>query len=131
MKHLLIICCLVTASPAFCEAPMSGAEFDRYSQGKTLYYASEGKAYGAEEYLKNHRVRWSFLDGKCKEGQWYESGSDICFVYDNDPNPQCWSFFASADGLIARFENDPTQTELYEVNQSDEPMLCLGPEVGV
>ncbi|SEQ28624.1 hypothetical protein SAMN04488092_105154 [Thalassovita taeanensis] len=110
---------------------MTATEFDSYTRGKTFYYAEDSQPYGGEEYLDGKRVRWSFLDGKCKEGQWFESNDQICFVYEDNPDPQCWSFFESAEGLVARFENDPSQTVLYEVGKSDEPMVCLGPDVGV
>jgi hypothetical protein len=130
MKHALLALALL-ATPLAAEPGMSAAEFDAYSTGKTFYYGSSGGAYGVEQYLENRRVRWSFLDGKCKEGRWYEERGLICFVYDDTPDPQCWSFTQGSRGLIARFENDPAQTELYEVQQSDKPMMCLGPEVGV
>jgi hypothetical protein len=55
----------------------------------------------------------------------------ICFVYEDNPTPQCWSFFKESNGLRAIFENDPTATTLYEAQQNDEPMMCLGPDVGV
>ncbi|WP_233487469.1 hypothetical protein [Thalassovita gelatinovora] len=122
---------LFCAAPLQAEQAMSGAEFDAYTRGKTFYYADDMAPYGGEEYLENRRVRWSFLDGECKDGTWYESGEMICFVYEDGPDPQCWTFFQSPEGLVARFENDPDQTVLYEVNKSDEPMLCLGPDVGV
>lgn len=113
---------------------MSAAEFDAYTRGKTFYYEGSGAPYGAEEYLDNNRVRWSFLDGKCIEGVWYMQGEMICFEYENDLGPECWVFSLSENGLTARFSNpanssDPTV--LYEVEQSDKPLLCLGPEVGV
>jgi len=111
--------------------PMSAAAFDRYATGKTLFYASGGRAYGAEQYLSGRRVIWTFLDGDCSEGVWFEADGQICFRYDHDPeDPQCWSFFESGQGLMARFENDPDQTELIEVNQSREPLICSGPRVG-
>lgn len=110
---------------------MTAKEFDTYTRGKTFFYGSMGSAYGAEEYLPNQRVRWTFLDGKCQEGVWYEDGGLICFVYENQPDPQCWSFERAPGGLTAQFENDPTQTQLYEVEQSDEPLMCLGPDIGV
>ena len=110
---------------------MSADEFDAYTRGKTFFYGSLGEPYGAEEYLENRRVRWTFLDGRCQDGVWYEDNGLICFVYDNQPDPQCWSFAQSAGGLIAQFENNPEMTELYEVRQSSEPLMCLGPEVGV
>ncbi len=122
---------LVTTAPAFATPTLTGPEFDAYTQGKTFYYGSEDEAYGAEEYLPNRRVRWTFLDGKCQEGMWYEDSGMICFVYENDPDPQCWSFEMTVDGLSAQFENDHTQTQLYEVRKSPEPLNCLGPDVGV
>lgn len=123
----LIFC----AAPALAQQPMTGAEFDAYTRGKTFYYGDGSGPYGGEEYMDGQRVRWSFLDGNCREGRWYEDGQLICFVYEADPQPHCWSFFRGPGGMTARFENDPAETVLYEVNKSDAPMLCLGPEVGV
>lgn len=117
--------------PAAAHSQMSAAEFDAYTRGKTFYYGSLGQPYGGEEYLDDRRVRWSFLDGRCIDGEWYEDGGLICFVYEDRPDPQCWSFHESGSGLTARFENDPGEIELYEVEQSAEPLMCLGPDVGV
>ncbi|ARE39336.1 hypothetical protein RGUI_1195 [Rhodovulum sp. P5] len=133
MLRLLAPLCLMAALAPHARAaePMSAAEFETYSTGKTLYYATNGFAYGAEQYLSGRRVIWTFLDGECTEGVWYESGGQICFQYRHDPEPQCWSFFRSGGGLTARFENDPDETELIEVDKSGEPLMCSGPQVGV
>lgn len=111
--------------------PMSAAEFEAYVTGKTLFYGQSGEAYGAEIYHENRRVTWSFLDGDCKEGRWYAEGPLICFVYEDRPDPQCWTFERGAGGLIARFENNPDSAELYEAQNLDEEMICLGPKIGV
>jgi len=134
MIRCLALPLLLAASPLLAlDGPMSAAQFDAYSNGKTFYYGAGGEAYGVEEYMDDQRVRWSFLDGECKEGRWYEEKAGlICFVYDDTPGePQCWSFYLGPQGLVARFENDPERTELYEVQNSEEPMMCLGPKVGV
>ena len=133
MKQYLAYAALVTglALPVPAAEPMSGAQFEAYVEGKTLYFGQNGQAYGVEEYLDDRRVRWSFLDGDCKDGMWYEDQGMICFVYEDNPTPQCWSFFRESNGLRAIFENDPDATTLYEAQQNDEPMMCLGPEVGV
>lgn len=133
MKQYLLQACLAVcvALPVSAAEPMSGSEFEAYVTGKTLYFGQNGEAYGVEEYLDNRRVRWSFLDGQCKDGVWYEDQGMICFVYEDNPNPQCWTFFEEGSGLRAVFENDPDATTLYEAQQSDEPMVCLGPEIGV
>jgi len=131
-KHLLsVILFTLIAAPLAAQTPMTGEEFEAYSQGKTLFFRYDDDRYGAEEYLPNRRVRWSFLDGDCKDGEWYEDGQMICFVYEDNPDPQCWSVYEQGDGLMAQFENDPTQTTLFQVEKTDEPMVCLGPDVGV
>ncbi|MFY0645566.1 hypothetical protein [Sulfitobacter geojensis] len=130
MKTLALLLALC-AAPLAAQQTMTADEFDAYTKGKTLFYGKSGQAYGAEIYHENRRVEWSFLDGDCKEGEWYEADGLICFVYENNPNPQCWSFIKGANGLIARFENRPDTTELYEANEGAEKMLCLGPKVGV
>ena len=110
---------------------MSGAEFEAYVTGKTLYFGQNGRSYGVEEYLPDRQVRWSFLDGKCKDGHWYDQAGQICFVYEDSPKAQCWSFYREPTGLRAIYENDPSSTVLYEAQQDDKPMMCLGPDIGV
>ncbi|SMX43350.1 hypothetical protein [Actibacterium lipolyticum] len=132
MRRAILIAAIVTATPAYAEPAMNGAAFERYATGKTLYFGNDGVAYGAEQYLPDRRVIWTFLDGECMEGHWYEQAGQICFVYENAPDtPQCWSFFNESDGVMARFENDPEATQLIEVDQSPEPLICPGPRVGV
>lgn len=122
-------CLFGPGAPAL--AQMGAAEFDAYTRGHTFHYGAGGAPYGAEEYLDNRRVRWSFLDGKCQDGVWYEAAGRICFVYENHPDPQCWSFERRDGGLVARFAGPEPSTELYEVRKSREPLMCLGPEIGV
>ena len=129
MRILPVI--LFTLVPSLAHAAMTADEFDAYTKGKTFIYGAGGAPYGVEQYLDNRRVRWSFVEGECQEGEWYEEDGLICFVYDTEPDPQCWSFEAGPNGLIARFENDPTEVELYEAGQSDTPLICPGPDVGV
>ena len=132
MKRLrTLLVALLAALPAHAQQPMSAAEFDAYATGKTLYFGQDGASYGVEQYLPDRRVRWSFMDGQCKDGVWYEDGGQICFIYEDRPEPQCWSFYRQGSGLRAVFENGTGGTTLYEARQDDEPMLCYGPEVGV
>jgi len=109
--------------------PMTGAEFGAYVTGKTLLYGTGADPYGGEDYLPGNRVRWSFLDGRCLEGRWFEAAPNICFVYNDDPVPICWTFFKGADGLTALLDGDPDAI-LYETGEAEEPLFCLGPEVG-
>lgn len=122
---------LLSATPLAAQSPMTASEFDEYSRGKTFYYGSGGQPYGVEEYLPGRRVRWSFLDGDCKDGSWYEQDGQICFVYEDPGDPQCWLFFQGPDGISASFQSGESTTELYEIQKTPEPMQCMGPEVGV
>ncbi len=123
---------LLFATPAMAQDPMTAAEFDAYTKGKTLTFGRAGtQAYGIEQYQDNRRVVWSFLDGECSNGVWYESKGSICFRYDFDPEPKCWQFYDDPDGLRAVFMNMPDTSVLYEAEDSDEPLICPGPNLGV
>ena len=111
--------------------PLTAAEFDAATVGRTLYYNSGGLAYGAEQYLPGRKVVWAFLGDDCRKGEWYEADGYICFVYEDTPDPQCWTFYQSAQGLTARFKGDPFGLPLVAVEESPEPMACMGPNVGV
>ncbi len=111
--------------------PLTDEEFDAATVGRTLYYNSGGQPYGVEQYLPGRKVVWAFLGDDCRKGRWYPEGQDICFVYDDNPDPQCWTFYHSDRGLLARFRGDPASLPLIAVEESKEPMACMGPDVGV
>ncbi len=129
LRPAVIFAAATLAAPIFA-APMDASAFEAYTKGKTLYFSEAGEAYGAERYLPGRKVEWSFLDGKCKTGEWYPDQGAICFVYEDRPDPQCWHFEATQRGLKATFLGSDESTELYEAKQSDEPMYCMGPDVG-
>ncbi|MGP3698720.1 hypothetical protein [Rhodobacter sp. NSM] len=122
---------LALAGPALAAEPMSAEEFEAYAQGKTLSYAVGGEIYGAEQYLPQRQVVWAFRGQECTRGQWYEDAGQICFVYEHDSTPQCWTFYRESAGIRAQFEGDPEGTELSEVDQTRTPLICAGPDVGV
>lgn len=109
---------------------LSTEAFANYVTGKTLTYSRVGKVFGAEEYLSGNRVKWSFNNGQCQDGEWYAEQDQICFIYESQTVPQCWSFYIGETGLIAQYENAPAENNLVETDQSTAPLFCLGPEVG-
>ena len=128
----LSLALLLAAAPLAFAENMTAEEFDTFTLGKTFYYGVNGREYGAEEYHPNRRVVWTFLDGRCDEGVWYEQDGMICFEYQTLEEVQCWTFReAPGGGLIANFENDPNTLELFEVQRTREPLQCIGPDVGV
>lgn len=131
MRSLLTLLMFCISPAAFADT-MNAEEFDQFTLGKTFYYGVNGRDYGAEEYLPNHRVIWTFLDGRCQNGTWYQDGEMICFEYEALEEIQCWTFRESpTGGLVARFKDDPQALELFEVQRSHQPLQCLGPDVGV
>ena len=130
MRYFLWVICFLVQPAWAQDRPVSPAEFEALVKGRTLMYSSTSGEYGAEEYLEGRRVRWSYLDGECTDGRWYEAGDQVCFVYDGIEYPQCWKFYMRNDKLLARFENDPRAAELYGTRKRDQPLVCYGPEVG-
>lgn len=123
---------ILMATPSLAGDPMSGAAFDRLTRGKTYFYGDGQTAYGAEQYLSGRRVIWSWLDGTCQLGRWYETEPGmICFVYEQEPEPQCWQFRQEGDRLSADYLNQPGQSTLYELEQNHSPLECSGPKIGV
>lgn len=142
MRHCLALAFLAFAAPVLAEtppppspvppsAPMTGAAFESYVMGKTLTYALDGTIYGTEQYKTGRKVIWAFTEDECREGFWYEAGPQICFVYEDPNDPQCWLFFMGSAGMKAEFVGDGGGGNLSEVAQSAGPMSCMGPQVGV
>lgn len=112
--------------------PLSGAEFDALTQGKTITYSESGSVYGIEEYRPGRKVVWAFEEGRCEEGSWFEDGSLICFDYhDPDVGLQCWSFHLRGGELVAFFEGRQENEPLVSLQESDARLNCPGPDVGV
>lgn len=130
-RRLSLLLLLAPAFPALAQTPMTGGEFEAYVTGKTITYHQFGMPYGVEEYLPGRKVRWAFTETECQYGTWYQAEEEICFVYDYDPTPQCWVFWLDERGLNGLFSGDAPGEELTEVEQSDEPLPCPGPDVGV
>ena len=132
MKPMIALAFFALSSvPAAGQTPMTAAEFEAYTTGKTLTFSADGQVYGIEEYLDGRRVRWAVLEDQCQDGFWYPQGEMICFIYEAIEAPQCWTFYEGPAGLTAQFENEGGSTTLFETRQTDEPLVCLGPEVGV
>jgi len=133
MPRLLAALVLALAGPlpAAGETPLSAEAFAETVTGKTLYFTRRGAPYGAEQYLPGREVIWTFLDGRCVRGRWYPSRDHICFVYENEPEPQCWDFLETDRGLAARGEGADPINDLVVAGESRAPLACEGPVPGV
>lgn len=133
VKHLLIPLLVVGyAGLAMADdTPLTADQFDALTQGKTIIYSQDGIPYGTEEYRPGRTVVWAFTDSECREGNWFPQDDQICFDYHDGTPLQCWTFFNTADGLMARFQGDDISTPLAALSQSDTPLNCPAPDVGV
>lgn len=123
----------LTLMPLAClaETPLTGDAFEALVTGKTMDYLSSGQVFGTEEYLPGRRVRWAFANDECKLGTWYETQGLICFLYEGDPEPKCWTLWQEGDELLAQSTLDAPDVPPRTVLPASAPLLCHGPEVGV
>ena len=126
-----LILALALATPAFAETPITAEEFEAHVTGKTLTYQQYEGVFGIEEYLEGRKVRWSTAPNECLYGTWYPQGENICFVYEYDPNPACWTFWMEGGALVALSTSGLPGEELHETNASNQGLPCPGPDVGV
>lgn len=110
---------------------ISPQEFEQMSRGKTLHFSRDGKIFGVEQFYRRHRSTWQFADGECDDGVWYPENGFICFQYTKNPEPQCWHFLRTDNGLVARPEGSTPDMDLHLERTDQEPLDCKGPDVGV
>lgn len=121
----------LTAVPVTAQQQLTAGEFEKIVTGRTLFFNRLGEAFGAEQYLSGRRVIWAFVDGSCQQGEWYESGGEICFDYEDMPEDICWNFFSDGIGVRARIPGEDPMFDLRAVADSDEPLKCVPPGLGV
>jgi hypothetical protein len=111
--------------------PLDDAGFDARTIGRTIHYNSFGAPYGVEEYLPDHKVKWIFAEGQCKMGEWFQSGNQICFTYQDEPDLQCWIFADQPKGLMAWFNGELGNEPLVSTSETNVPLDCEMMDVGV
>lgn len=127
----ILLALILLATPTLAQTPMTAEEFDAFVTGKTMDYIAQGQVYGREVYLPGRKVRWAFTADECKSGTWYGDGPHICFLYDGDPEPKCWTLWPEGDGLAASYITDTPDIPPRQVLETDQPLACEGPDVGV
>ena len=131
---MIRVCALIlTLVPAVAgaETPLTAEAFEAHVSGRTVTYQQAGAPFGIEEDLEARKVRWSVSPDHCQYGSWYPEDETICFVYEYDPNPACWTFWLRDGALVALSTSDAPGAELYEVERGQTPLPCPGPDVGV
>lgn len=122
-RSLLLFLC--AAGTAHAQDRMDAAAFDAHVTGRTITYRTElSPVFGIERYLPGRRVMWSSEEGICAYGVWFESKGNICFRYDHDPEPKCWSVFAESGGMRAVYATRPPFSVIHEMPDRDDPLIC-------
>lgn len=122
---------LALPCPAFADTPITAETFEAHVTGKTITYRQFESVFGVEEYLSGRKVRWSTAPNECQYGSWYPQGDNICFIYEYDPTPACWTFWLRDGALVALSSEALPGAELFEVKADTQPLPCPGPDVGV
>jgi hypothetical protein len=126
----LLLAPLAAPLAANAETPMTATEFETHVTGMTVTYQQAGGIFGIEEYLPGRKVRWSVAPGECQYGSWYPEADAICFVYEYDPTPHCWTFWMQGGVMMARPASALPGADLSEVDRSASPLPCPGPDLG-
>jgi hypothetical protein len=129
MRAAALVVALIPGS-GLAQTPIGAEAFEAHVTGKTVTYRQFDAIFGVEEYLPDRKVRWSAAPGECQYGSWYPSGENICFVYEYDPTPACWTFWLQEGALVALSVDSPPGAQLYEVAADTRPLDCPGPKVG-
>jgi hypothetical protein len=127
MRSLLFAALL--ASPLQAQTPMSASEFDAAVTGQTIYYNDGLGTYaGVEAYHPHNRVTWVAPGGICQKGTWFQDGSEICFRYEGQSGPVCWTFFQTDGRLMASPSPGAAPWEAFRI--TTDPIPCTSPFVG-
>lgn len=129
MRTLALLAALLP-TPLAADGPLNAAEFDAAVTGFTVYYNDGfGNYAGVEAYHPRNRVTWVAPGGTCQKGTWFQDGPEICFIYEGQVFPVCWTFFYEGDRLMAN--PTPDGTAPWEaITITTDPIPCTSPFVG-
>jgi hypothetical protein len=126
---------LPAAVPAAAETPMTGAEFQAHVGTNTFSYAYSNGVRGTADYGPGRTLLWAFEGDDCISGKWFEDGDQLCFAFEDGRLSACWHFFKDNGRLRGQAtylgSGDLAEIEIFEVSHTDQPLGCLGPDVGV
>lgn len=130
----LALAAALLAAPASAERALTPEEFEALTAGRTMHFDREGAPFGAEQFFENGRVVWTFEGSDlCQRGIWFANrAGEICFVYGDSPEPQCWAFLERPDGrYAARMAGEDPEQDLVSRRIDDEPIECEDADIGI
>ena len=95
MLRSLAIAALL-AAPAVAQEQLTPEQFLDRAEGRTLTFVQyrSGDLVGVEQFLRRDLSVWSTSDGRCTYGRIEVREQLVCFLYEDNPDPDnCWTPF--------------------------------------
>ncbi|WP_309664770.1 hypothetical protein [Tabrizicola sp.] len=122
---------LLAPSLAAAQPPMTGAEFAAYVGTDTVTYQYSTGERGVADYAPDQSLIWTFEDGTCVNGNWFEDDDRICFAFDDPEMSACWYFFRYTAGIRADITDYSPHVEIHVIARTSAPLPCAAPNLGV
>lgn len=111
------------------EVPVTPDEFETIATGRVLEYHVTGSSrlVGYEAYMPGRKVVFRYSDGSCISGEWYPKRGEICFVYDDEPTPNCIRYVHRGKTLAAHDPRQDGTTDHFDIKLHKGTQLeCSG-----
>lgn len=106
------------------DLPLTAEGFEAIVEGRTFDTYGTNGVYGIETFLPDRRAIWRDAEA-CKEGRWRAEGDQICFDYQGEPAPFCWTYHDRGGWLMAWYEGDRA-SEPIMLQPSKDLVTCEG-----
>ena len=120
---------LLMTGPAWAEDQISPDLFLDQAVGNTLTFRgfANNSFVGVEQFLRRDLSVWATANGRCTYGKIEIRGPLICFIYDDNPDPNnCWTpFVQDGDLVVVGVGGDVqriTEIERRDVNCEGAPI---------
>lgn len=103
MLRAAVVGLLLVAGPAKATDQISPETFLDQAVGNTLTFRGfdTNSFVGVEQFLRRDLSVWATANGRCTYGQIEVRGPLICFIYDDNPDPDnCWTPFVDDGDLV-------------------------------
>jgi hypothetical protein len=120
---------LAAAPPAFAQDSVDPRRFLDAAVGKTLTFRSyrSGRLVGEEQFLRRDLSVWTDISGRCTYGNIVIEENQICFLYEDDPDPEnCWQVFRHDGSFLVMSRNLDVQ---QITRMTEDPIFCDGAPV--
>lgn len=124
LSVISVLALLPLAALAETDPPLSAEDFEAFVQGRTFDTHDQTGRYGVETFLPGRRAIWRDAD-QCLEGTWRPQGDQICFDYQGEPFPHCWTYHDRGDWLMGWLDGDRGTAPIM-LYPADEVVTCEG-----